>query len=91
MSITFRLLTEEDVRSVLTLDDLIETMASALGRFSKGAVEQPVRSVISVDGDAAFFATMPACVRGDSIRIAPHRSNDLGDVDRLFKVLRAHA
>jgi selenocysteine lyase/cysteine desulfurase len=28
--------------------------------------------------------------RGDSIRIAPHLYNDLNDIDRLFKVLRAH-
>jgi len=65
MSIPFRLLTEKDVKSVLTMDDLIETMASALGRFSKRQVEQPVRTVIPVDGDAALFANMPAFVRGD--------------------------
>src|SRR5579864_3438436 len=64
MSIRFRLLTEADVRSVLSMDDLIETMASALTRFSKGAVEQPVRPVIAVHGDHAFFATMPAYVHG---------------------------
>jgi ornithine cyclodeaminase/alanine dehydrogenase-like protein (mu-crystallin family) len=63
MAIRFRLLTEADVRSVLTMDDLIETMASALQRFSTGNVEQPVRPVISVSGDEAFFATMPALAR----------------------------
>jgi thiomorpholine-carboxylate dehydrogenase len=63
VSLTFRLLTESDVKSVLTMDDLIETMASALHRFSTGKVEQPVRSVIAVDGTQAFFATMPAFVR----------------------------
>jgi len=46
------------------MEDLIDTMASALGRFSSGRVEQPVRSVIAVDSDAAFFGTMPAFVRG---------------------------
>src|SRR5581483_8759752 len=56
----FRLLTETDVKSVLTMDDLIEAMASALQRFSTGRVAQPVRSVIAVDGDNAFFASMPA-------------------------------
>src|SRR4029434_10322515 len=45
------------------MDDLIDVMASALQRFSTRQVEQPVRSVISVDGDAAFFGTMPAFVR----------------------------
>jgi selenocysteine lyase/cysteine desulfurase len=29
--------------------------------------------------------------RGDSIRIAPHLYNDQNDIERLFKVLRAHA
>jgi ornithine cyclodeaminase len=71
MSIMFRLLTENDVRSVLSMDDLIDVMASALKQFSTRQVEQPVRSVISVDGTAAFFATMPAFVRaGDDGRTA---------------------
>src|SRR5262245_18738416 len=47
------------------MDDLIDAMGSALQRFSTKQVEQPVRSVISVDGDAAFFGTMPAFVRGE--------------------------
>jgi ornithine cyclodeaminase/alanine dehydrogenase-like protein (mu-crystallin family) len=63
MSVRFRLLTEADVRAVLTMDDLIETMASALKRFSTGRVVQPVRTVIPVSGDDAFFGTMPAFVR----------------------------
>ena len=48
MSIRFRLLTEADVKSVLTMDDLIETMTSALLRFSNGGVTQPVRTIIPV-------------------------------------------
>ena len=44
----FRLLTEADVRAVLTMDDLIETMTSALRRFSTGRVVQPVRPTIPV-------------------------------------------
>ncbi len=63
MSITFRLLTEADVKAVLTMDDLIDTMASALERFSTGRVVQPVRTVIPVHGDHAFFATMPALAK----------------------------
>jgi len=60
MSVRFRLLTEADVKSVLTMDDLIDTMASALKRFSTGRVVQPVRTVIPVIGDHAFFGSMPA-------------------------------
>ena len=63
MSIHFRLLTEADVRAVLTMDDLIETMASALRSFSMKQVEQPVRTVIQVSGNDAFFGTMPAYAR----------------------------
>ena len=63
MSIRFRLLTEADVKAVLTMDDLIETMTSALHRFSGGRVVQPVRATIPISEDS-FFATMPAYVRG---------------------------
>ena len=63
MSIPFRLLTEADVKSVLSMDDLIETMTSALLRFSTGGVVQPVRPVIPVAEDS-FGAFMPAFVHG---------------------------
>ncbi len=63
MSIRFRLLTEADVKSVLTMDDLIDMMSSAVRRFSTGQVEQPVRPVIAVTGDDGLFATMPAFAR----------------------------
>ena len=66
MSIRFRLLTEADVKSVLSMDDLIETMTSALHRFSTGRVVQPVRPTIPI-ADDSFFATMPAYVRGASL------------------------
>jgi alanine dehydrogenase len=89
----FRLLTEADVKAVLSMDDLIDVMASALQRFSTRQVEQPVRSVISVDGDAAFFGTMPAFVRADSsahfgeaspgVRAASQ--SDLGEALRLAR------
>jgi thiomorpholine-carboxylate dehydrogenase len=59
----FRLLTEADVRAVLTMDDLIEAMTSALGRFSAGDVVQPVRTVIPIGNDKAFFGVMPAYAR----------------------------
>ena len=63
MSIRFRVLTEPDVKAVLSMDDLIDTMAAALQRFSTGRVVQPVRPTIPI-ADDAFFATMPAFVRG---------------------------
>jgi alanine dehydrogenase len=60
MSVRFRLLTETDVKAVLTMDDLIEAMSSALMRFSTGHVTQPVRTVIPVGGEHAFVGVMPA-------------------------------
>src|ERR1044072_3518121 len=45
------------------MDDLIDTMASALQRFSSGGVVQPVRPTVVIGPDA-FFGTMPAYVRG---------------------------
>ena len=56
------LLTETDVRTVLPIDDLITTMESALARFSAGEVQQPVRTVLSVGPQNAFFGVMPAFV-----------------------------
>src|SRR5262249_11363781 len=61
MPVRFRLLTEADVRSVLTMDDLIAEMTSALARFSTGHVTQPVRTVIPVQEDA-FLGVMSAFV-----------------------------
>jgi ornithine cyclodeaminase len=46
------------------MEDLIDTMSSALRRFSTGRVVQPVRPTIEI-ADDSFFATMPAYVRGD--------------------------
>src|ERR1035437_4636234 len=65
MSLSFRLLTEADVTAVLTMGDLIDTMASALKRFSTGRVVQPVRAVIPVGAADAFFASMPAYVHAE--------------------------
>jgi alanine dehydrogenase len=70
MSVRFRLLTEADVRSVLTMEDLIETMTSALERFSSGRVQQPVRTIIPVKEDA-FVGVMPAFVSASGGTSAP--------------------
>src|SRR5438552_17974264 len=60
MSRPFRLLTEADVRSVLSMPDLVDAMESALRRFSGGEVQQPVRTVIPLASERAFFGIMPA-------------------------------
>lgn len=61
MAQRFRLLTEQHVASLLSMDDLIQAMTSALARFSAGEVQQPVRTVLSVGPQKAWFGVMPAC------------------------------
>ena len=59
----FLLLTEEHVRSVLPMPDLIACMESALARFSAGDVQQPVRTVLEVGAQKAYYGLMPAYVQ----------------------------
>lgn len=55
------LLEEAAVRAVLPMADLIPAMEHALGSFSAGEVQQPVRTVLEVGPDRAYFGVMPAC------------------------------
>lgn len=54
------LLSEEDVRIVLSMDDLIPAMRQVLEAFSARRAEQPLRTVIEVGLQKAAFAVMPA-------------------------------
>jgi len=56
-------LSEDDVRKVLRMEDLIPTMADALRDLSAGAVLQPLRSVLPVSEYGGFLGVMPACGR----------------------------
>ncbi len=56
----FRLLSEADVRSAMSIADLLEPMAHALDAFSRHAVVQPVRSVVSVSAGPGLLGLMPA-------------------------------
>lgn len=49
---------ETDVRSLLSMPELVETMQAALAAFSSGCAKQPVRTVIEAQG--GVFASMPA-------------------------------
>jgi alanine dehydrogenase len=57
------LLTEADVRALVTMPDLIAAMETALAAFSAGTVVQPVRTVLEVGEHKSFFALMPSYVR----------------------------
>lgn len=62
MAQRFRLLTEQHVAALLPPADLIDAMATALARFSSGDVQQPVRTVLTVGPQQAYFGVMPAYV-----------------------------
>src|SRR5271170_2579016 len=55
---------EDQVRDVLSYDELIPAMRQALMEFSAGRVIQPLRTVMSVAAYGGWFAVMPA-VYGD--------------------------
>jgi thiomorpholine-carboxylate dehydrogenase len=57
-------LNEDQVRAVLTYDDLIPAIRQALTDFSAGRVVQPVRTVMSVAAHGGWFAVMPAVYGG---------------------------
>jgi ornithine cyclodeaminase len=56
------LLSEKDVRAVLSMDDLIAAMEQALAQYSTGGARQPLRSVFDVGGQHAFHGVMPAFI-----------------------------
>jgi ornithine cyclodeaminase/alanine dehydrogenase-like protein (mu-crystallin family) len=62
MSQRFRLLTEDHVKSLLSMSELITAMEAAVARFSAREVLQPVRTVLSVGPTRAFFGLMPAYI-----------------------------
>jgi thiomorpholine-carboxylate dehydrogenase len=57
-------LDEDQVRAVLSYDELIPVIRQALMDFSAGRVVQPLRTVMSVAAHGGWFAVMPA-VYGD--------------------------
>jgi ornithine cyclodeaminase len=61
------LLTERDVRSVLTLPDLIRAMRGALADYSSGRAQQPLRTVLELGEHRAFFGVMPAALAGKTV------------------------
>jgi alanine dehydrogenase len=56
------LLSEQDLRMVLSTRDLIAAMEGALVRFSSREVTQPLRTVMEVGMQKAFFGVMPAFI-----------------------------
>jgi ornithine cyclodeaminase/alanine dehydrogenase-like protein (mu-crystallin family) len=57
-------LNEDQVRAVLTYEDLIPAIRQALMDFSAGRVVQPLRTVMSVAEHGGWFAVMPTVYGG---------------------------
>src|SRR5271170_1960297 len=55
---------EDQVRDVLSYDELIPAIRQALMDFSAGRVIQPLRTVMSVAANGGWFAVMPAVYGG---------------------------
>jgi alanine dehydrogenase len=60
MSVQFRLLTEDEVRTLVSAPDLVPCMQTALAAFSQGEVVQPPRTTLWVGEQRDFFGLMPA-------------------------------
>ena len=56
------LLTEDDVRTLLPMPDLIAAMRDALVQYSSGEAQQPLRTVLELGEQKAFFGVMPAAL-----------------------------
>ena len=54
------MLTEEQVRAVLSYEELIPAIRKALMDFSAGRVHQPLRTIIPVPAYGGWFGVMPA-------------------------------
>ncbi|HET6217619.1 MAG TPA: ornithine cyclodeaminase family protein [Acidobacteriaceae bacterium] len=54
------MLTEDQVRAVLSYDELIPAIRKALKDFSAGRVHQPLRNIIPVPEHGGWFGVMPA-------------------------------
>src|SRR5262245_38741865 len=56
------LLSERDIRALLPMGDLVDAMHDALVEYSAGRVQQPLRTVLNVGADHAFFGVMPGFI-----------------------------
>src|SRR5947208_195592 len=63
MEATPIILSEEEVRNRLRMEDLIQAMTEALRDLSAGSVLQPFRTVLSISRHNGFLGVMPASGR----------------------------
>lgn len=59
-------LSEHDVRDLLTIEECIEAMADVLARLARGELHQPLRSMTRAPDGASLMGLMPAQRGGES-------------------------
>ena len=60
---------EAEIAQVLEWRPLMETLEKAMIAFSAGEVEQPVRQMVSVPGENAIIAAMPAVGEAMAVKV----------------------
>jgi ornithine cyclodeaminase len=86
------LLDESDVRAVLPMPDLIDSMEQALAAHAAGRATQPVRTVLEAGADRNYFGVMPAALReptaiGAKLVTVFHRNHERGLPSHLATIL----
>jgi alanine dehydrogenase len=64
------LLTEDDVRTVLTMADTVEVVEEAFRQYALGSVQVPLRIGVKIPAHNGFHGVMQAYVGGDSDSLA---------------------
>jgi len=72
------ILDESSVRDLLTMQDLIPRMTSALDDLSNGKVIQPLRTVLSIADHQGFFGVMPAYNGSLGAKLVTYYPNNKG-------------
>jgi thiomorpholine-carboxylate dehydrogenase len=71
-------ISEEEVRALLRMEELIPAMTGALRDLSAGKIEQPMRVVLPVAEHKGFFAVMPAYGGALGAKLVTFYPNNIG-------------
>ena len=81
------ILTEENVRRLLHMEEVIPTMESALRDFSAGTVVQPVRIMVPVAESGGFLGVMPAYAGALGVKLVSFFPRNQGIPTHLATIL----
>jgi ornithine cyclodeaminase/alanine dehydrogenase-like protein (mu-crystallin family) len=75
------LLTEDDVRSVLTMADTVEAVEEAFRQYARGTVQVPLRIGVRIPAYNGFHGVMQAYVGGDIAASFAEEMNAATDIE----------